>query len=131
MSQCLKTYDTYTSSKVSRLKTMPPLATFEEAVSLIGQLPKILSCRTATNTRALVVDLTEKLGNNPPQQSEDFGFIGMFKRAGIYALTVADPWVDYADPGPYRAGINCTLNAIHQCDAMELYTNKCEVTHQH
>ena len=53
-----------------------------------------------------------KLGNTPSQQSEDFHFIGMFEWADIYALTGANPWVNYADPGPYQAGIDGTLNAI-------------------
>ena len=45
----------------------------------------------------------------------------MFERTDIYALTGADPWVDYADPGPHRAGINNTHTAIKQRDDTELY----------
>ena len=41
----------------------------------------------ATNIQSLVVDLTEKLGNVPSQQSTDFGYIGMIERADIHALT--------------------------------------------
>ena len=66
---------------------------------LIGQLPELFPCPTATNIQALVVDLMEKMGSIPSQQLEDFGFICMFERADIYALTGADPWVNYTDPG--------------------------------
>ena len=65
--------------------------------------------------------LTERLGNIPSHQLEDHGFIGMFKRADIYALTGADPWVDYSNPGPHRAGIEGTLTTVKQYDATELY----------
>ena len=68
-----------------------------------------------------MVDLTEKLQNVLSQQSEDFSSIGMFECADIYTLNGADPWVNYADPGPHRAGIDGTLNAVQQRDATELY----------
>ena len=55
----------------------------------------------ATNIRALVVDLIEKLGNILSQQSKEFGFIGLFKRVDIYAITGANPWVNNTDPGPH------------------------------
>ena len=45
----------------------------------------------------------------------------MFEQADIYALTRANPLVNYADPGPHRAGIDGTLNAFQQHDVTELY----------
>ena len=100
---------------------MAPLVTFEEATTQIGQLLKLLPHPTTTNIQVLVVALTERLGNIPSHQSEDYGFICMFERTDIYALTGADPWVDYSNPGPHRAGIEGTLTTVKQYDATELY----------
>ena len=100
---------------------MALLITFEEAATQIGQLPKLLPCPTATNIRVLVVALTERLGNIPSHQSGYYGFIGMFERADNYALSGADPWVDYADPGPHHSSIDGTITAVEQRDATELY----------
>ena len=96
-----------------------PFFTFEEAAKVIDQPPK-LPCPTATNIRSLVVDLTEKLGNVPSQQSTDFGYIGMIEIVDIYAITGADACANYGDPGPYRAGDDGTLIAVEQHDTTEI-----------
>ena len=68
-----------------------------------------------------MVELMEKLGNIPLQQSTDFGYIGMIERPDIYALTGADPWIDHEDLGPHQTGVNGTINAIQQHDLVEIY----------
>ena len=65
-----------------------------------------------TNIRSLVVDLTEKLGNIPSQQSIYFGYIGMIEMSDIYALTGAYAWAYYVNPSPYRAGADSIISAI-------------------
>ena len=71
--------------------------------------------------RSLVVDLTEKLDNVPSQQSTDFVYIGMIRRADIYAPIGTDTWEEYSDPVPYRASIGGTMSAIDQHDTTYTY----------
>ena len=45
----------------------------------------------------------------------------MMERLDIYAITGADAWANYGEPGPYRAGIDSTLSAIEQQYTKEIY----------
>ena len=51
-----------------------PEVTFEDALAVIGKLPSLAPRPTATNIRALEIDLVEKLMMIPYKQSVDFGY---------------------------------------------------------
>ena len=51
-----------------------PLVTYEDALAVIGTLPHLSPRPTATNIRALVVDLVDKLTIITSQQSPNFGY---------------------------------------------------------
>ena len=49
---------------------------FEDAFAVIGTLPLLAPRPTATNIRALEIDLVDKLTMIPPEKSVDFGYAG-------------------------------------------------------
>ena len=53
-----------------------PEVTFEDALAVIGTLPSLAQRPTATNIRALEIDLVDKLTMIPSEQSVDFGYAG-------------------------------------------------------
>ena len=50
-------------------------------------------------------DLTcslDRITSIPSYQSPELGYMGMVEEKTVYALTGADPWVDFNNPGAYR-----------------------------
>ena len=75
-----------------------PLVTYEDALAVIETLPHLSPRPTATNIRALVVDLVDKLTIIPSQHSPDFGYEGMIEAEEIYSLKTQTPWKKWGDP---------------------------------
>ena len=63
-----------------------PLVTYEDALDVIETLAYLSPCQTATNIRALVVDLVEKITIEPSQQAPGFLYAGMIEVDKIYSL---------------------------------------------
>ena len=78
-----------------------PEVTFKDALAAIGTLPSMAPCPTATNIRALEIDLVDKLTMIPSKQSVDFGYSGKVEADVVYALKTNIPWVDWKNPGPH------------------------------
>ena len=78
---------------------MTSAVTLEEAQRLIGTLPSLAPRPNATNIRNLEVALFDALEGIPSHQSPEYGYKGMAQQALEYALDVAVPWVDVANPG--------------------------------
>ena len=72
-----------------------PEVTFEDAIALIGMLPSLARRPTATNIRALEINLVEKLTMIPSEKSFDFGYSGKVEADVVYALKTNIPWVDW------------------------------------
>ena len=53
-----------------------PEVTFKDTLAVISTLPTLSPCSTATNIRALVIDLVYKLTMIPSEQSANFGYTG-------------------------------------------------------
>ena len=53
-----------------------PEVTFEDALAVIGTLPSLSPRPTATNIRALEIDLVGKLTMIPSEKSVNFGYSG-------------------------------------------------------
>ena len=51
-----------------------PMVTFADAVAAIGTLPSLAPRPCATNIRALVIDLIDKLTFIPSEQMADLGY---------------------------------------------------------
>ena len=93
----------------------PSLITYEEAKEIIGVLPSVAPRPNASNLRVLSEHLENKVQTIPaPQQSPDYGFLGMVQPIAIYALKSNVPWVDWEDPGahPAAAGTTAEQNNI-------------------
>ena len=75
--------------------------TFEYSLAVIGTLPLLAPRPTATNIRALEIDLVYKLTMIPSKQSVDFGYSGKVNASVVYALKMNIPWVDLKNPGPH------------------------------
>ena len=75
--------------------------TFEDALSVIDTLPLLAPRPTATDIRALEIDLVNKLTMIPSEQSVDFGYSGKVEADVVYALKTSIPWVDWINPGPH------------------------------
>ena len=56
---------------------------------------------TATNIRALEIDLVGKLTMIPSEKSVDFGYSGKVEADVVYALKTSILWVDWLNPGPH------------------------------
>ena len=69
-----------------------PIVTYDDARDAIGQLPSLGPRPTATNIRALVVDLVEKLTIVPSDQAPYLGYAGMTNQDETYALSTNTPW---------------------------------------
>ena len=78
-----------------------PEVTFGDALAVIGTLPSLAPCPTATNMCALVIDLVDKLTIISSEQSVDFGYSGKVETDFVYALKSNIPWVDWKNPGPH------------------------------
>ena len=78
-----------------------PEVTFEDALSVIDTLPLLAPRPTATDIRALEIDLVNKLTMIPSEQSVDFGYSGKVEADVVYALKTSIPWVDWINPGPH------------------------------
>ena len=68
---------------------------------MIGTLPSLAPRPTATNIRALEIDLVDKLTMIPSEQSIDFGYSGKVEADVVYAIKLNIPWVDWKNPGPH------------------------------
>ena len=73
----------------------------EEALVVIGTLPSLAPRPTATNIRALEIDLVNNLTKIPSKQSVDVGYAGKVEADIVYALKTSILWVDWLNPGPY------------------------------
>ena len=71
-----------------------PEVTFKDALAVIGTLPSLAPRPTATNIRALEIDLVDKLTMIPSEQSADFGYSGKVEADVFYALKTNILWVD-------------------------------------
>ena len=78
-----------------------PEVTFEDARAVIGTLPSLAPRPTATNIRALEIDLVDKLTMIPSEQSVNFGYSWKIEVEVVYALKMNIPWVDWKNPGPH------------------------------
>ena len=97
------------------------LISYDEALTVIGTLPTMASRPNATNIRAVDHHLDEQLSTIRSFQSTTFGYAGMTKKAELYALDTNTPWVDFANPGPFREGTEGSLDAGAQCDQQAIY----------
>ena len=78
-----------------------PEVTFEDALSVIGTLPSLAPRPTATNIRALEIDLVDNLTMIPSEKYVNFGYSGKVEADVFYALKTSIPWVDWLNPGPH------------------------------
>ena len=78
-----------------------PAVTYEDVVQLIGVLPLLEPCPTATNIRTMAVNLIDKLIRLSSQKTADYGYIGMAEQNKIYVLRTNIPWIPIVDPGPH------------------------------
>ena len=69
-----------------------PAVSYEDATREIGQLPSLAPRPTATNIRALVINLVDKLRILQSQQSADLGYAGLVEQDESYALKTNEPW---------------------------------------
>ena len=99
---------------------MTSAVTLEEAQRLIGTLPTLSPRPNATNIRNLEVALFDALEGIPSHQSPEYGYKGMAQQALEYALDVAVPWTDVANPGPHRVA-DGTLDVQQQRDADAIF----------
>ena len=75
--------------------------TFDGTLAVIGTLPSLALRPTATNIRAIEIDLVDKLAMIPSEQSVDFGYSGKVEADVVYALKMNIPWVDCQNSGPH------------------------------
>ena len=75
--------------------------TFEDALAMIGTLPSLAPRPTATNIRALKIDVINNLTMIPSEQSVDFGYSGKVEAGVVYALKTIIPWVDWLNLGSH------------------------------
>ena len=87
-----------------------PEVVFEDALAVIGTLPSLAPRPTATNIRALEIDLFEKLTMILSKKSVDFGYSGKVEADVVYALKTNIPWVDSQKPGPHVTLANNLTN---------------------
>ena len=76
-----------------------PLISYADSVAAIAVLPSLGLRPCATNIRALVVDLIDKLTIIPSEQSADLGYRSVVQQDEVYALQTIVSWVDWQDPG--------------------------------
>ena len=95
----------------------PSVITYEEAKEIIGVLPSVAPRpRNASNLRVLAEYLEKKVQTIPaPQQSPEYGYLGMVQPAAIYALRTNAPWVNCNNPGPHPGTVDTTAeqNNLH------------------
>ena len=77
--------------------------TYGNAGDVSGKLPSLGTRTTATNIRALVVELFDKLTIIPSEQAPDLGYAGMAEQEATYALSTNTPWTNWPNPGAHRA----------------------------
>ena len=75
-----------------------PEVMFKDALAVIGTLPSLAPRPTATNIRALEINLIDKLTMIPSEQSVDFGYSGKVEADVVYALKTSILWVDWLNP---------------------------------
>ena len=78
-----------------------PEVTFEDALAVIGTLPSLAPRPSATNIRALGIDLVDNLTMIPSEQYVEFGYSGKLEADIVYALKTNITWVDWKTPGPH------------------------------
>ena len=78
-----------------------PEVTFKDALAVIGTLPSLAPRSTATNIRAIKIDLVDKLTMIPSKKSVDFGYAWAIEADVVYALKKNIQWVDWLNPGPH------------------------------
>ena len=101
-------------------RLVPPIS-YKDAVRTIGTLPTLRPRPTSTNIRALTTYLSDRITSIPSYQSPEFGYMGMVEEKTVYALTGADPWVDFNNPGAYRDRTDGTASTVQQKDAEAIY----------
>jgi hypothetical protein len=80
-----------------------PIVTYDDAQDAIGQLPSLEPRPAATNIRALVLDLVNKLTIIPSEQAPYMGYADMAEQKATYALSTNMPWTSWPNPGADRA----------------------------
>jgi hypothetical protein len=94
----------------------PSGITYEEAKEIIGILPSVAPHPNASNLRVLAEHLEQKVQTIPaPQQSPEYGYLGMVQPAAIYALRTNVPWQEWDDPGPHPAVADTTAEQNNLC----------------
>ena len=78
-----------------------PEVTFEDALVVIFTLLSLPPRPTATNIRALEINLVEKLTMIPSKKSVDFVYSGKVEADVVYAFKSSIPWVYWLNPGPH------------------------------
>ena len=78
-----------------------PEVTFKDTLAVISTLPTLSPSSTATNIRALVIDIVEKLTMILSEQSANFGYAGKVEADVVYALKTNTAWVDWQNPEPH------------------------------
>ena len=97
-----------------------PEVTFKDALNVIGTLPSLALRPTATNIRALEIDLVDKLTMIPSEQYVYFGYSGKVEADIVYALKLNIPWVDWQNPGP-NVTLSDNLNDTQITNMQEEY----------
>ena len=78
-----------------------PEITLEDALSVIGTLPLLAPCPTATNISVLEIDFVDNLTMIPSEKYVNFGYSGKVESDVVYVLKTSIPWVDWLNPGPH------------------------------
>ena len=97
-------------------RLVPPIS-YKNAVRMIGTMPTLRPRPTSTNIRTLTTYLSDRITSIPSYQSPEFGYMGMVKEKIVYALTGADPWVEFNNPGAFRDRTDGTASTVQQKDA--------------
>ena len=97
-------------------RLVPPIL-YENAVRMIGTLPTLRPRPTSTNIRALTTYLSDRITSIPSYQSPEFGHMGMVEEKTVYALTGADPWVEFNNLGVFCDRTDGTASTVQQKDA--------------
>ena len=99
---------------------------FMEISARLVNLPNMHPPPSRTNIGAFRDALVDVLCAYPLQQSEQHGYRGMVKNAGIYALTENTPWEWWQDPAPTRRGTEANPHPNHPNNDMDVEVARTE-----
>ena len=75
-----------------------PEVTYKDSLTVLGALPHLSPHPTATNIRALVIELVDKLTIIPSQQSPDLRYSEIIETDAVYALKKITGWKNGENP---------------------------------